>query len=60
LDLNSGDFYEKMQKNTSKYIVLEDKDGIKVIIDKDEAKAKQSEILKKYNIEYDKSVDLRG
>ena len=60
MDLNSGDFYEKMQKNTSKYIVLEDKDGIKVIIDKDEAKAKQSEILKKYNIEYDKSVDLRG
>jgi len=54
------DFYEKMQKSTSKYIVLEDEDGVKVIIDKDEAKAKQSEILKKYNIEFDKSIDLRG
>jgi len=53
------DFYEKMQKSTDKYIVLEDKDGVKVIIDKDKAKAKQKELLKKYNIEFDKSVDLR-
>jgi len=54
------DFYEKMQKSTDKYIVLEDKDGVKVIIDKEKAKAKQKELLKKYNIEFDKSVDLRG
>lgn len=53
------DFYEKMQKSTGKYIVLEDEDGVKVIIDRDEAKAKQSEILQKYNIEFDKSIDLR-
>jgi len=53
------DFYEKMQKSTSKYIVLEDEDGVKVIIDKEEAKSKQSDILQKYNIEFDKSIDLR-
>ena len=53
------DFYSKMQNATGKYIVLEDKDGVKVIIDKEEAQAKQGEILKKYNIEFDKSIDLR-
>ena len=53
------DFYTKMQSAIGKYIVLEDKDGVKVIIDKDEAQSKQNEILKKYNIEYDKSMDLR-
>ncbi len=56
---NFKEFYEIMQAVTDKYIVLEDKDGVKVIIDKEEAKAKQSEILKKYNIEFDKSLDLR-
>ncbi len=53
------DFYEKMQNSKEKYIVIEDKDGVKVIIDKEEAQSKQSSILKKYNIEFDKSVDLR-
>ena len=53
------DFYSKMQNVTGKYIVLEDKDGVKVIIDKDEAQEKQGAILKKYNIEFDKSIDLR-
>ena len=56
---NFDEFYKKMQAVTDKYIVLEDKDGVKVIIDKKEAQAKQGEILKKYNIEFDKSVDLR-
>jgi S1-C subfamily serine protease len=54
-----NDFYQKMQSSTQKYIVLEDEDGVKVIIDKEEAKAKQRDLLKKYNIEYDKSIDLR-
>lgn len=52
-------FYKKMQSVTSAYIVLEDKDGVQVIIDKNEAQTKQSAILKKYNIEFDKSIDLR-
>jgi len=53
------DFYRKMQQYKGQYIVLEDKDGFKVIIDTKEAKAKQQEILKKYNIEFDRSEDLR-
>ncbi len=56
---NFQEFYELMQTVKTPYIVLEDKDGIQVIIDKKEAQTKQSGILKKYNIEYDKSVDLR-
>jgi S1-C subfamily serine protease len=54
------EFYEKMQSVKEKYIVLEDEDGVKVIIDREEAQAKQSEILKKYNIEFDKSIDFRN
>ncbi len=53
------DFYNKMQNIKEHYIVLEDKDGVKVIIDREEAQRKQSSILKKYNIEFDKSIDLR-
>ena len=56
---NFKEFYQKMEAVTSQYIVLEDNDGVKVVIDKKEALEKQSEILKKYNIEYDKSIDLR-
>jgi S1-C subfamily serine protease len=56
---NFKEFYEKMEAVTSRYIVLEDKDGVQVIIDKEEAQKKQSEILKQYNIEFDKSIDLR-
>jgi len=53
------EFYEKMQHATGKYIILEDKEGFKVVIDTQEAQQKQQEILKKYNIEYDRSEDLR-
>jgi S1-C subfamily serine protease len=56
---NFKEFYEKMQAVKSDYIVLEDNDGVKVIIDRKEAQTKQNTILKKYNIEFDKSIDLR-
>ncbi len=56
---NFKEFYQKMEAVKSQYIVLEDNDGVKVIIDREEAQAKQSAILKKYNIEFDKSIDLR-
>jgi S1-C subfamily serine protease len=56
---NFKEFYEKMAAVKSQYIVLEDNDGVKVIIDREEAQEKQSAILKKYNIEFDKSIDLR-
>jgi len=56
---NFKEFYQKMEAVTSQYIVLEDNDGVKVVIEKKEAQEKQSEILKKYNIQFDKSIDLR-
>ncbi len=40
------------------YIVLENKLGTKVIIDIKEAKRRQKEILRKYNIEYPASFDI--
>ena len=57
---NFKEFYQKMEAVTSQYIVLEDNDGVKVVIEKKEAQEKQSEILKKYNIQFDKSIDLRS
>lgn len=56
---NFKEFYETMQNMKDKFIVLADKDGVKVIIDKEEALRRQDELLKKYNIEYDRSEDLR-
>jgi len=53
------EFYNKVQAVKTPYIILEDKDDVKVIIDTKEAKEKQGSILKKYNIEFDKSIDLR-
>ncbi|MBD3788982.1 MAG: trypsin-like peptidase domain-containing protein [Campylobacterales bacterium] len=52
-------FYEKMQSFKGQYIVLEDEEGAKLVIDKQEALDKQNEILQKYNIEFGRSVDLR-
>jgi len=56
---NFKEFYKKMEAVKSDYIVLEDNDGVKVIIDRKEAQTKQSTILNKYNIEFDRSIDLR-
>ena len=52
-------FYQRIQDFTGDYLVLEDTDGVKVVIDRKEALAKQQEILKKYTIEFDRSIDLR-
>jgi len=52
-------FYHKMKSFKGKFIVLEDKDGVELVIDTQKAKANQSSILKKYNIEFDRSADLR-
>jgi len=56
---NFKEFYSKVNAVQDKYLVLEDKEGVKVIIDREQAVAKQRSILKKYNIEFDKSIDLR-
>jgi S1-C subfamily serine protease len=52
-------FYKRVQNFKGDYLVLEDKDGVKIIIDRKEALAKGPEILHKYTIEFDRSVDLR-
>jgi len=52
-------FFEKCNSAKGRYVVLEDKDGVRVVIDREEAKNKQKDILQKYNIEYDRSIDLR-
>jgi PDZ domain-containing secreted protein len=56
---NFKEFYKIVKNMQDAYVVLEDKNGVKVIIDKEEARKKQPNILKKYNIEFDKSEDLR-
>jgi hypothetical protein len=53
------DFHYKMQHIKADFIILEDKEGVRVIIDKKEALDKQQDILQKYNIEFAKSLDLR-
>jgi len=53
------DFYHKVKCSKEQYLVFEDKDGIKVVIDREEAQARQEEILKQYNIEYDRSIEFR-
>jgi len=52
-------FYKRVEDFKGDYLVLEDKDGVKIIIDRQKAMAKQQEILHKYNIEFDRSIDLR-
>ena len=56
---NFQEFFEIMSNVKSKYILLKDKNEVKVIIDRQEALDKQKELLEKYNIEFDKSEDLR-
>lgn len=52
-------FYQMVQDFDGEYMVFEDKDGAKVVIDRKEALSQQANILKKYNIEFDRSIDLR-
>jgi len=52
-------FLSLLQEAESRYCVLEDSDGVKVIIDREEALGRQRAILRKYNIEFDRSADLR-
>ncbi len=56
---NFREFFTLMEQSQAPYYILEDEYGIKVIIDRKEAMEKQKAILKRYNVEYDKSEDLR-
>jgi len=52
-------FYNLVLKSKGEYVVLEDIEGVKVIINRAEALANQKDIMQKYNIEFDRSIDLR-
>jgi len=52
------EFYKMVSESKEKYIVLEDEDGSKIIIDKEKAEKIDEEILKRYSIKSVKSDDL--
>jgi len=53
------EFSKILDEAKNKFIILEDEDGVKLIINKEQAKNKEQEILERYNIEFTKSADLR-
>ncbi len=53
------DFYHKLTESNSSTVILKNKMGEEVIIDRQEALKMQPSILRRYNIEYDRSEDLR-
>ncbi len=52
------EFYKIVEESKDKYIVLEDNDGSKVIIDKQKALSINDELLRRYSIKSTKSEDL--
>ncbi len=55
---NFKEFYRIIKNSKDKYIVLEDEDGSKVVIDRVKALKVQNSILEKYSIKANKSDDL--
>jgi S1-C subfamily serine protease len=51
-------FYELVVTTKDKFVVLEDEDGAKVVINKEEAEKAEPELLKRYSIKANKSDDL--
>jgi len=51
-------FYSLVIDSKEKFIVLEDEDGAKVVINKEDALAAEEELLKRYSIKANKSDDL--
>ncbi len=56
---DSFNSFVKMIESVKDYAVLEDNMGEKIVIDMKEARRLKEQILKRYNIEYDRSIDLR-
>jgi len=52
------EFYSLVIEGKEKYVVLEDEDGAKVVINKAKALSVESEILQRYSIKANKSDDL--
>jgi len=55
---NFKDFYKLIKDIKDKYIILEDDDGSKVVIDKQKALSIDSELLQRYSIKATQSDDL--
>ncbi|CAA6809581.1 MAG: Serine protease identified by sequence similarity putative ORF located using Blastx/Glimmer [uncultured Sulfurovum sp.] len=55
---NFKEFYKLLNETKEKFVVLEDEDGAKVVINKEEALASENELLKRYSIKANKSDDL--
>jgi S1-C subfamily serine protease len=53
------EFYEKLYNSKGDFILLEDDEGAKIAIDRNSSIKIQNDILKRYNIKYDRSIDLR-
>ena len=56
---NFKEFYKEMLRKQDGFIVLENKMGTSLIIDVKEAKNRHKAILNTYNIQYDRSKELR-
>jgi len=52
------EFYSLVRDSKDKFVVLEDEDGAKVVINREEALAAEPELLKRYSIKANKSDDL--
>ncbi|CAA6812761.1 MAG: serine protease; identified by sequence similarity; putative; ORF located using Blastx/Glimmer [uncultured Sulfurovum sp.] len=55
---NFKEFYDLVINTKEKFVILEDEDGAKVVIDKAEALASEKELLKRYSIKANKSDDM--
>jgi S1-C subfamily serine protease len=53
------EFYRSVENFKDKYLLLEDDEGLQIAIDKNASLRENEKILKRYNIKYDRSVDLR-
>ena len=53
------DLYRKIVESKDPTVILQNKRGTRILIDRREALARQKEILRRYNIEYGSSPDLR-
>jgi len=52
------EFYDLVIKSSDEYVVLEDEDGAKVVIERKQALDTETELLKRYSIKANKSDDL--
>jgi len=55
---NFKEFYQQLTNSKDHYIILEDEDGSKVVIDREKANGVEETILKRYSIKSSQSEDL--